>query len=317
MKRSGMVVGFLAFQNPGKHMKSIIIATALAALSGTAQAAPRDDATAVANQVAQTERDFDAYTHVHGYAKGFYQYSAPDAVTFEPDVTYIHDELAKALAADNADKPSTLRWGPHYIGLSQSQDMAWDLGPWTVEGTDKAGWFLTMWQRQPDGSWLWTLDGGAGPDTATNLPARDTLVYSLPPHKKGAEIPGTADQVAGMDSIMNIMVSPANAYTDYNKPDWGETKLIVGDTAPPAFARADDGKPSANLEALWAARPKGLTWTRDGIRVDQAGDMAYTYGHASSPDGTYQGHYVRVWRHTADTSPRWTIEVDLYQSAKK
>ncbi len=297
-------------------MKTLILAAALATLCTTAHAEPRDAAAAIADQVAQTERDFDAYTHIHGYTKGFYQYSAPDAVTFEPDVTHIHDELAKALAADASDKPSKLRWAPYWVGLSQSQDMAWDLGPWTVEGTDKAGWFFTMWEKQADGSWLWTLDGGAGPDTAANLPSASKTRRTVDT-QSDASNPSASDHVAGMDNWFNILLSPQNDSMDVGKPEWGETKLVIGDTAPPAFAEQEDGKGRTEMAALWAARPKGMTWTRDGIRADKAGDMVYTYGHANAADGSYQGHYVRVWRHTAHKVPAWNIEVDLYQSVKQ
>ena len=49
---------------------------------------------------------------------------------------------------------------------------------------------------------------------------------------------------------------------------------------------------------------------RQGVSAE--GDLAYTYGHASAKDGSYQGHYVRVWRKVGPQPTDWFLIVDLF-----
>jgi hypothetical protein len=85
--------------------------------------------------------------------------------------------------------------------------------------------------------------------------------------------------------------------------------IVTSDSAPPARDKA------AALTAL-ATRPQGLIWTQDGKAIAADDRFAYTYGHASSGDGTYRGHYVRVWIKMGSKPTDWMQNVDLYQSAK-
>ncbi|MEI9902677.1 MAG: hypothetical protein WDN06_00840 [Asticcacaulis sp.] len=72
-------------------MRKFIGAAMVIALmaGGAARAADPTD------PIFQVERDFAAYTHEHGYTKGFFTYSAPEAVDFEPQAVKVHDQLVR------------------------------------------------------------------------------------------------------------------------------------------------------------------------------------------------------------------------------
>ncbi len=310
-------------------MKRLLIAAALLVLTETAHAEPvATNSPDTVKAVLQAERDFAAYTKLHGYAKGFLDWSTTDAVTFQPEAVRIHDKLAKALADDPSldGKPTPLRWGPFFVGAASSGDIAFDLGPWTIEGGDRAGWFFTIWNKQADGKWRWSVDGGAGLDTPGNLPAPDAdfTFLSNSPHV----IPDGLNQGMAQDDAFNATLAKTAAAAAYAGLH-GEEPSIASDGVPPyifdytPWPETDMSPPpppdgpariAAVKAAALAARPEpGLIWTRDGQGAATSGDFVYTYGHASATDGSYVGHYVRVWRKLWPAANDWELTVDVFQ----
>ncbi len=258
----------------------------------------------------KVERDFAAFTHDHGYTKGFFTYSAPGAIDFEPQATPVHDQLAAALAQDDSEKdaPSKLIWWPYRASIASSGDLAWDMGPWRIDGSDKAGWFMTVWQKQADGTWRWIIDGGAGPDSLDKLPPDGAIET-----QSGGMSAGSADaadsSVKTRDTALDVALTAKSGVDAYAGFYIKDMLVAAGDIARPATGKKD-------IAAMFASRPGGAQWTRDGDGASQAGDLAYTYGHASAADGTYLGHYVRVWRKFMPGDNGWVVMVDDYQSAK-
>jgi len=257
--------------------------------------------------VIAAEKSFDAYTHIHGYTQGFFTWSAPDAVVFHPQALRIHDALGDKLKADSSEKdaPSRLRWTPYRVETAGSNDMAFDLGTWTVDDSKQAGWFFTIWKKQKGGKWLWTLDTGAGTADADNLPATPLAAEPKPAHEKDAE---AKTSTATLDTSVNQMMSatsPADTLTG-GKYGMLDPKVVVlsGDRPP---ANTPD-----EIAAALKTRPTGATWTADGGDAAASGDFAYTWGHVAAADGTYLGHYVRVW---VKRGSDWTILADLYGAA--
>ncbi len=283
-------------------LAGIVASVVLAATGAGAQTVP----TGLTGEVFRAESEFDAYTAEHGMTEGFHAYSTPDAIAFRPEAVRIHERLGDAIAKGEGgkDAPSKLRWRPYRIAVAASGDMAWDMGPWTVEGSDRAGWFFTIWRKQADGRWLWSLDTGAGTDTANKLPpagAYETLSFTSGPPAN----PDAANSAAKRDAELNAALSakpPAEAYKTFSMEDL----TYFGGGAVPASGRKV-------VKALLGARPQqGATWTTVGKGQSAAGDMVYTYGHVTDATGAHLGHYVRVWTPMAG----WQLAVDLYNSAK-
>jgi len=258
-------------------------------------------------EVIAAEKGFDAYTHTHGYAKGFFAWSAPDAIAFHPQALRIHDALGEKLKADASEKdaPSKLRWSPYRVEMASSNDLAFDLGTWTIEGSKEAGWFFTVWKKQKGGKWLWTLDTGAGTADPDYVPATPLAAGPKPEHGKDADAKASTTTLDASVNQMMSATSPADTLTG-GKYGMLDPKVVVlsGDRPP---ANTPD-----EINAALKARPTGAVWTADGGDAAASGDFAYTWGHVAAADGTYLGHYVRVW---VKRGPDWTILADLYGAA--
>ncbi len=258
--------------------------------------------------VIAAEKGFDAYTHVHGYTKGFFTWSAPDAIAFHPEALRIHDALGDKLKGDasEADAPSKLRWAPYRVEVASSKDLAFDLGTWTVEDSKQAGWFFTVWQKQKGGKWLWTLDTGAGTADTTTLPVTPLAAGPKPPaHDKDDQAKAST---AALDSSVNQMLGNTGADGTLTSGRFGmlnEKAVILSGDRPPANTPDE-------ITAALKTRPANATWTTDGGEAAASGDFAYTWGHVAAVDGTGLGHYVRVW---VKRGKDWTILVDLYGAA--
>ncbi len=263
---------------------------------------------AAATAVANAEKAFDAFTHVHGYTKGFFTFSAPDAIAFHPQALRIHDALAaKEQAINNTepDAPSSLRWGPYRVEAATSGDLAFDLGTWTMEGNG-AGWFFTVWKKQPGGKWLWTLDTTAGTADANAVPATPVANAPLPVKRAPATSADEAKSaVASLDDALNRVLGASSADSALTGGKYGmldaHAVVLTSDRAP--ASTPDD------IAAALKTRPANGVWTPDGGDMSASGDFAESYGHVAAQDGTYLGHYVRVW---VKRGTDWTLLVDLY-----
>jgi len=255
-----------------------------------------------AEDILQAERDFAAFTAAHGYDKGFYAWSTKDAVSFQPAPVAIHTQLEpKQTGPDTA---SSLTWWPSRVGISSTDDFGYDLGGWSDGG--KGGWFLTVWQKQADGSWKWIIDTTAGSADAAALPDKAAISTDIPPFAQ-SDSPKTAwDELNAADAALDtaLATQPANtAYTGYLTP----ISDVLSDSAAPAAT------PDAIAAAL-AARPAGLTWNLEATTPSIAGDYGVTYGHAADASAT-KGYYVRIWRKDKAEPTGWRIVMDLYRPA--
>lgn len=290
-------------------LAGFVASVMLLAATGATAAQPKPAQPTPADEVFKAEQDFDAYTAEHGITVGFHAYSTPDAIAFRPEAVRIHERLGDLIAKGEGgkDAPSKLRWRPYRVAVAASGDMAWDLGPWTIEGTDRAGWFFTIWQKQADGRWLWPLDTGAGAAPAAKLPpvgARETISYG----RTTAVDPTAAAFVTTREAELNaaLTATPATeAYEDFLIDDM----TFVGGGEAPVTRKKD-------VAVRLGTRPQGLTWITVGNGQSKAGDMVYTYGHVTDASGIHQGHYVRVWNRFGKKPADWKLTVDIYNSDK-
>lgn len=72
-------------------------------------------------------------------------------------------------ASTHPDTGFSIIWNPLKGDLSESCDLGYTYGSWqlftkTKAGTDTTlfGNYITVWKRQPDGSWKYVIDGGGG-----------------------------------------------------------------------------------------------------------------------------------------------------------
>lgn len=286
-----------------------ILAIIMLAAAHSAAGETKAPTSTLADEVFKAEQDFDAYTAEHRVTVGFHAYSTPNAIGFRPEAVNIHERMGDLIAKGEGgkDAPSKLRWRPYRIAVAASGDMAWDIGPWTFEGTDRAGWFFTIWRKQPDGRWLWSLDTGAGAAPADTLPnpgASETFTASATTRVDPNAIAAATARNAELD--ITLASTPAvDAYKTFIIP---KVTFIAGGEAPVS-------DPHGVGERL-SLRPRGLAWDADGYGQSAAGDMIYSYGHTTDSAGVHQGHYVRIWTRISKKPGDWKLSVDIYNSAK-
>jgi ketosteroid isomerase-like protein len=71
--------------------------------------------------------------------------------------------IARAFG-DLSDTGFVLTWEPLYADISRSGDMGYTYGLYKsfikADSSVSRGKYVTIWKKQPDGSWKYVLDGG-------------------------------------------------------------------------------------------------------------------------------------------------------------
>ncbi len=97
---------------------------------------------------------------------------APDGKQFLPGrVVAGHEAIAALMTSGLASPGYTLTWAPDMGGIAGGGDFGWTSGRYEsrnatpADTTSTFGRYLTLWEKQPDGTWKAVLDTGV-PDPA-------------------------------------------------------------------------------------------------------------------------------------------------------
>jgi hypothetical protein len=107
----------------------------------------------------EAERAFAADAQRLGQWTAFRKWATDDAVMFWPQPVKAQDKL-KTLP----DPPKSVEWRPARSFVSCDGTMAANTGPWR-NANGGIGYFSTIWVRQPDSGWKWTVDHGDAVET--------------------------------------------------------------------------------------------------------------------------------------------------------
>ena len=100
------------------------------------------------------ERAFAAYAQKQGQWTAFRTYAEPTAVMFNPQAVWAHEYLK-----NRRDPPRSVQWWPVRSFVSCDGDTAVNTGGSLFPG-NRHGTFTTVWVRQKDGGWKWSVDDG-------------------------------------------------------------------------------------------------------------------------------------------------------------
>jgi hypothetical protein len=126
-------------------------------------------ADAPARTPVDAERAFAADAKTIGQWTAFRKWSTDDAVMFVPQPANAHDFLK-----DRKDPPNAIDWWPTASYISCDGKMAVNTGGWK-RPDGSVGYFSTVWQRQLDGGWKWSVDGGDALQAARPRPIAPTV----------------------------------------------------------------------------------------------------------------------------------------------
>jgi ketosteroid isomerase-like protein len=144
--------------------KMLLLWVAVSLLCGSAFAGDPADG------LLQADRDFCKAVATQRL-EGWMSFMAPNVVTFGGPGYKGQDEVRKSMKETFDDPNMKLTWEPTKAEMFASGNMGYTVGRFTVSAMKDGkemrfqGTYLTVWQKQKDGSWKVVADGGA-PDGA-------------------------------------------------------------------------------------------------------------------------------------------------------
>src|SRR5262249_32122309 len=144
-------------------------------------------------EMVKTEQAFSKMAEEKNTRDAFMAFIADDGLLFRPGAVNGKKWMLEH-PVPPSDKKPLLAWQPSYAGMSLSGDMGFTTGPWEFKADVKDakpsgyGHFVTVWKKQPDGSWKFVVDLGishpqsGGPQTLWT-----------PPYKKPSPIIFSSD----------------------------------------------------------------------------------------------------------------------------
>jgi len=115
----------------------------------------------------KTDREFSRMSVKEGAPVAFDAYMAENAIMLRNGTGPLTGRDAINKNFENFPKNATLKWKPIMAEISQSGDFGFTIGDWelsTVDpnGHEKKGFgnYISIWKKQPDGSWKFIFDSG-------------------------------------------------------------------------------------------------------------------------------------------------------------
>jgi ketosteroid isomerase-like protein len=106
---------------------------------------------------------FSAYSKEYGLRKAFLEYIDEDGVMMRDNAYPFKGASAIRLITAMDDKSVKMTWEPQGGDISASGDLGYTYGIYEMHYADsqvERGTYVTIWKKQPDGSWKFVLDSG-------------------------------------------------------------------------------------------------------------------------------------------------------------
>jgi ketosteroid isomerase-like protein len=280
-------------------MKSMILALVLAQAPTPLQ------------EMLLTEQSFSRMAAEKNTRDAFMAFIAEDGLLFRPGAVN-----GKQWMLDHpvppSDKRPLLAWQPSFAGMATAGDLGFTTGPWESkpdvndEKPSAYGHFVTVWKKQPDGSWKFVVDLGishpqsGGPQTLwkpedkTITPRRQTTVGVAAERKALLK----RDRDYSEYSLKNGFV---NAFRLHASPNI----RVYRNGSLPVIGRDE----AVDLIQV----PGAMAWTPRGGDISGSADLGYTHGVYEITDNAKKvvehGSYVRIWK--VEQGGGWRIVLDV------
>lgn len=257
-----------------------------------------------ARKIYQTEKDFERAVAEKGFNEGFTEYMAPDGIIFRPNAVN-----AREFFKSQPKSAALLTWNPIFIDVSANGALGYSLGNgmFRPKGKDDANiyysHYVSIWQRQPDGSYKAVLDAGI-----THEKPEKTETEWKSPADSGKEL--NEKKISAADS--SIAFFEAAEKQDLQKA----YKMFLADDA--RLLREGKMPFVGKKEALSALKndKSKIKFVKRSV-FTSAADMAYlTNGYTlfdKNGKETEKGNFVQVWKLR---DGKWQIVLDIFTPAK-
>lgn len=266
-----------------------------------------------AQSLAQTEREFAEMSMQEGMYKAFVKYAAENGIQFAPHPRKVHEALTKQAAGP---MPTfSLNWRPIWTDVAISGDMGFNAGPWVATDLSPAkepseyGYFLSVWQKQSDGTWRFIIDAGV------RVPPFPPEQLQQPWHElthatyKPAAATDTAKQTQSLRDLDAQLLSEVNSdgMLAAHRKYFADHVLLYRQGRIPASDRK-------TVEHYLGEDKHGWSWSVIETGVSQAADFGYSHGSfEATPKADDQkalkGYYLHVWKR--DARGRWRLAADV------
>lgn len=157
-------------------MKFRVLLLVCAVLAGVSLTSAADKESLKA-EVAKMEDAFCAMAKEKGLLAAFQYFAAPDVAFIDTDPRQWRGSAA-VLQRIGPDQPGvSLTWSALFTDVSDDGTMGYNYGRYESRRTGPdgkerigTGFFLTIWKRQPDGTWRYVMDTGAPDRPAPKKP---------------------------------------------------------------------------------------------------------------------------------------------------
>lgn len=165
-----------------KALTRLLLGLLMAASAIPARPATPPDPAKLKQEVAAMEDAFCAMAKARGLNAAFTHFAAPDVAFIDTDPRKFRGPAA-VQERMGPDRPGlSLTWSALFTDVSADGTLGYNYGRYESRspGPDgqeriRGGFFLTIWKRQPDGSWKYVMDTGApdrpAPPVASTPPA--------------------------------------------------------------------------------------------------------------------------------------------------
>jgi Domain of unknown function (DUF4440) len=289
-------------------MRNIFVVISIVLCLGVRASAQEQSAL---QEMVKTEQAFSKMAEEKNTRDAFLAFLADDGLLFRPGAVN-----GKKWLLDHpvppSDKKPLLAWQPSFAGMAESGDLGFTTGPWEARSDIKDpkpsgyGHFVTVWKKQPDGSWKFVVDLGishpqsGGPQKLWQPPYTKPhpIVYSTDSTVDERTRLLDTDRTFAAATLKNGV---ATAFRSYAAP---EVRLYRNKNLP--FIGGE-----AAVKAL-AAVDGGVSAEPIGGDVSRSKDLGYTHGTYEITDATKKvierGSYLRIWRIQRG---EWRIVMDV------
>jgi ketosteroid isomerase-like protein len=165
-----------------------LFAAVLACASSLSAAHP--DREKLKAQVAAMEDAFCQMAKEKGVLTAFEYFAAPDVAFIDTDPRQFRGLAAVRQRMGSFLANATLTWSASFTDVSDDGTLGYNWGRYEMRGKGpdgqervSTGAFLTIWKRQPDGSWKYVMDAGA-PDRPAPTAKPEAPKSTAPAEKK-------------------------------------------------------------------------------------------------------------------------------------
>lgn len=157
-------------------MKSRFLALVCAGALTLSSASATPDRETLLREVAAMEDQFCAMAQEKGVLAAFEHFAAPDVAFIDTDPRQFRGRAAVQQRMGKFPPGATLKWSALYTDVSADGTLGYNYGRYELrslapDGTERigGGWFLSIWKKQPDGTWRYVMDTGV-PDRPAGPP---------------------------------------------------------------------------------------------------------------------------------------------------